>query len=138
MVTKQNVIFDLPIRNCPTIDNILIKIDVSIVLQIKKEEEDIRNFCYKTSVNQLNEQLDAAISERIRVLARTVTHLEAYSIKGKEHTKEMIDYMNSIFDNKGVFIKSVIITNVTLPKQIADNLETKTTYASKNTLSRKA
>ena len=46
--------------------------------------------------------------------------------------------MNSIFDNKGVFIKSVIITNVTLPKQIADNLETKTTYASKNTLSRKA
>jgi len=49
----------------------------------------------------------------------------------------MIDYMNSIFDNKGVLIKSVIITNVTLPKQIADNLETKTTYAFKNTLSRK-
>lgn len=89
-------------------------------------------------MNQLNEQLDAAISERIWVLARTVTHLEAYSIKGKEHTKEMIEYMNSIFDNKGVMIKTVIITNVTLPKQIADNLETKTTYASKNTLSRKA
>ena len=30
----------------------------------------------------MNEQLDAAISERIRVLARSRTHLEAYSIKG--------------------------------------------------------
>jgi len=71
-------------------------------------------------------------------LARTVTHLEAYSIKSQEHTKEMIDYMNSIFENKGVEIKTVIITNVTLPKPIADNLETKTTFASKNTLARKA
>lgn len=50
----------------------------------------------------------------------------------------MIDYMNSIFDNKGIEVKSVIITNVTLPKPIADNLETKTTFASKNTLARKA
>lgn len=116
IVSKQNMVFDLPIRNCPTIDNILIKIDVSIVLKVKESEEDVKNFCYKTSINQLNEQLDAAISERIRVLARSVTHLEAYSVKGKEHTQEMIEYMNGIFDNKGVEIKSVIITNVTLPQ----------------------
>jgi hypothetical protein len=110
---------------------------VSIVLHIQPGEENLRNFCYNTSINQLNELLDSTISERIRVLARTKTHLEAYAIKGKEHTKEMIDYMNSIFDNKGVEIESVIITNVKLPSDVADPLEEKTTYASKNTLERK-
>ena len=76
----------MPIRNCPTVDNIFITIDVSIVLHIREGEENLKNFVYNTSINQLNELLDSAISERIRVLARTKTHLEAYAIKGKEHT----------------------------------------------------
>lgn len=97
----------------------------------------MKNFCYKSSINQLNEQLDSAISERVRVLARSVTHLEAYSIKGKEHTSQMLEYMNKIFETKGIKIKSVIITNVLLPRGISNPLEEKTTYASKNTLERK-
>ena len=48
-------------------------------MRVKKGEEDVINFCYKTSVNQLNELLDAAISERVRVLARSKTYLEAYN-----------------------------------------------------------
>ena len=86
LITQQSVVFDLPIRNCPTVDNIFITIDVSIVLHIREGEENLKNFVYNTSINQLNELLDSAISERIRVLARTKTHLEAYAIKGKEHT----------------------------------------------------
>lgn len=49
----------------------------------------------------------------------------------------MISYMNDLFQNKGIEIRSVIITNVKLPPDIADPLEEKTTYASKNTLERK-
>ena len=49
----------------------------------------------------------------------------------------MIQYMNDLFQNKGIEIRSVIITNVKLPPDIADPLEEKTTYASKNTLERK-
>ena len=136
-MTQQNFQFDVPVRNCPTIDNIYIQIEVSIVMRVKGNEEDVKNFCYKTSVNQLNEQLDAAISERVRVLARSKTHLEAYNIKGKEHTEEMLRYMNGIFETKGIEIRSVIITNVLLDPEIADQLEEKTTYTSKNTLERK-
>lgn len=106
-------------------------------MRIREGEENIKNFVYKTSVNQLNEQLDATISERIRILARSKTHLQAYSIKGKEHTDEMIRYMNGIFETKGIEIRSVIITNVVLDAEIARQLEEKTTYASKNTLERK-
>lgn len=106
-------------------------------MRIMDGEENVKNFCYKTSVNQLNEQLDAAISERVRVLARSKTHLEAYSIKGKEHTNEMLRYLNGIFESKGIEIRSVIITNVLLDHEIANQLEEKTTYISKNTLERK-
>jgi len=45
--------------------------------------------------------------------------------------------MNNIFESKGIEIRSVIITNVKLDREIADQLEEKTTYASKNTLERK-
>jgi len=128
LVTQQNFQFDVPIKNCPTIDNILIQIEVSIVMRVRSGEENVRNFCYKTSVNQLNEQLDAAISERVRVLARSKTYLEAYNIKGKEHTDEMVNYLNSLFDSKGVEIRSVIITNVKMDESIADILEEKATY----------
>ena len=137
LVTQQNFQFDVPVRNCPTIDNIYVQIEVSIVMRVRPGEDNIQNFVYKTSVNQLNEQLDAAISERIRVLARSKTHLEAYSIKGKEKGKEHTEYMNGIFESKGIEIRSVIITNVKLDQEIADQLEEKTTYASKNTLERK-
>lgn len=137
MVTQQNFQFDVPVRNCPTIDNIIIRIEVSIIMRVKKEEQDIINFIYRTSVSQLNELLDAAISERVRVLIRSKTHLEAYNIKGKEHTSQMVDYMNEIFAEKGIEIRSVIITNVLLEPGIADELQEKTSYASFNTLKKK-
>ena len=89
------MLFDLPIRNSPTIDNIYIFIDVSIIIKVKEGEDNLRNFCYNTSINQLNEQLDAAISERIRVLVRAKTHLEVYSIKGKEHTEGTLGLFSS-------------------------------------------
>lgn len=137
LVTKQSFQFDVPIRNCPTLDNIHIQIEVSIVMRVREGEENVTNFCYKTSVNQLNGQLDAAISERVRVLARSKTHLEVYNIKGKEHTAEMVNYMNDLFSSKGIEVRSVIITNVKLADSIANELEEKATYASKNTLERK-
>jgi len=147
MITKQNFQFDVPVRNCPTIDNIFVQIEVSIVMRVRPGEDNIKNFIRKTSVNQLNEQLEAVISERIRVLARSKTHLEAYSIKGKNSgrgqenaksvTHQLTEYMNGIFEDKGVEIRSVIITNVRLDRGIADQLEEKTTYASKNTLEKK-
>ena len=87
LITQQHVLFDLQVKNCPTIDNIYIFIDVAIILKVKDGEENLRNFCYNTSINQLNEQLDSAMSERIRVLIRSKTHLEIYSIKAQEHTE---------------------------------------------------
>lgn len=78
----------------------------------------IFDFCYKISINQLNEQLEAALTERIRVLIRSKTHLEVYQIKGKTNTSEMKEYLNAMFGPKGLEIVSIIITEVNLPEDI--------------------
>ena len=46
----------------------------------------------------------------------------------------MVHSLNLVVENKGVTVKSIIITNVELPKDIAEMLEEKTTYQSKNNL----
>ena len=60
--------------------------------------------------------------------------MDAYSIKGKLHTQEMVNSLNLVVENKGVIVKSIIITQVELPNDIAGMLEEKTTFQSKNNL----
>lgn len=91
--------YEFPVRACPTYDNIFVALDICVVFRCnvdeqnwgnaeiaKRNKENIFNFCYRISINQLNEQLEAALTERIRVLIRSKTHLEVYQIKGKTNT----------------------------------------------------
>lgn len=107
LVTKQNVTYEFPVRACPTYDNIFVALDICVVFRCdvdesgwgnaevaKRNEDNIFNFCYRISINQLNEQLEAALTERIRVLIRSKTHLEVYQIKGKTNTSEMKTFLN--------------------------------------------
>lgn len=63
-------------RAAPTYDNIFVALDIAVVFRCKPDDDSIFNFCYRISINQLNEQLEAAITERVRVLIRGKTHLE--------------------------------------------------------------
>ena len=63
LVTKQNIVYRFPVRACPTYDNIFVALDIAVVFHCKEDEDSIFNFCYRISVNQLNEQLEAAITE---------------------------------------------------------------------------
>ncbi len=131
-MTMQSIVFDLPVKACPTIDNIFVEIDVTVLFKVKDSEEDVRNFVYHISVNQFNEQLEAALTERMRVLARTKTHLEIYQIKGKDHTGDIMEFLNKMFEDKGLDFQRVIITNVRLPADIAGPLDQKAQFASMN------
>ncbi len=132
LVTMQSIVYDLPVKACPTIDNIFVEIDVTVVFKIKSGDEGVRNFVYHISVNQFNEQLEAALTERMRVLARTKTHLEIYQIKGKDHTGDILEFLNNMFADKGIEFQRVIITNVRLPADIAGPLDQKAQFASMN------
>jgi len=82
---------------CPTFDNIFVDIDISVCFTCRDDDQSIQNFVYNVSINQMNEQLDAAITERIRVLVRGKTHLEIYNMSGSEHTHEMLSFLNGMF-----------------------------------------
>ena len=67
--------FELEVKSCPTYDNIFIEIDVAVVFRCKDDNKSIENFVYNISINQLNKQIKAAITERIRVLGKPLTIL---------------------------------------------------------------
>jgi hypothetical protein len=76
---------------------VFVALDVCVVFRCKPDDTSIHDFVYKISINQLNEQLEAALTERVRVLIRGKTHLEVYQIKGKSNTTEMKDFLNDMF-----------------------------------------
>eukprot|EP01084_Bolivina_argentea_P295692 509149_1 len=48
LVPIQYVVYDTPVKECPTQDNVMVTIDVALVLRIVTEEEkSCYNFCYK-------------------------------------------------------------------------------------------
>ena len=75
--------------------------------------------------------------EKVRGLARTVKAREAYSLRGPEHAKGMLDSLNTALNNKGILVKRCIITSVHLDKEVANSMQDKTIYQFKNTLERK-
>ena len=78
--------------------------------------------------------LDAAITERVRVLVRGVNSKNIYSLKGKHAENTMLQHLREKLQDKAVNVKSVIITNVVLPEDVAKSMEEKTIYQFKNTL----
>lgn len=58
-------------KSCPTYDDIFIQIDVAVVFKCKDDDDSIERFVYNISINQLNKQIKAAITERIRVLGKS-------------------------------------------------------------------
>lgn len=65
-------------------------------------------------------------------LARGKTYLEVNQIKGKDQTKDMLDFLNKMFENKGLEFTRIILQNVRLPEDIAKPLDQKAQYGSMN------
>lgn len=107
-------------------------LNIAVVFRCKPTDDDIRNFVYRISINQLNEQLEAAITERVRVLIRNKTHLEVYQIKGQQNTGEMKAFLNQMFEAKGLEFLDIIVTEVLLPDEIKSPLDLKAQFASLN------
>lgn len=119
-------------RACPTWDNIFVALDIAVLFRCKPDDDSIFNFCYRLSINQLNEQLEAAITERVRILIRSKTHLEVNQIKGVTNTASMKDFLNQMFGGKGLEFTDIIITEVQLPEEIKQPLDLKAQFGSLN------
>lgn len=81
--------------------------------------------------------LEAIITERVRVLARSINSNHAYNLRGHEQEESMLAYMRSKLQGKGISVKNLIVTNVILPPRVAEDIQRKTVYHYLNTLERK-
>ena len=53
-------------------------------------------------------------------------------IKGKDQTHEMLEFLNKMFESKGLEFTRIILQNVKLPADIAKPLDQKAQYGSMN------
>lgn len=84
LVTEQYIVYDTPVKECPTMDNVMVEVDVSVVFHIKDEEEDVRNFVYKLGPVELENMLHAYQEEAVRAMARQKKYSSIYDLMDME------------------------------------------------------
>jgi len=151
LVTKQYVIFDSPVKECPTSDNVMVEIDVSVILNVRESEEDVRKFVFDLTPKGLEDMLKAFQEEAIRGMARQKKYSDIYDLMdikekfddGDEDDNKATDDLqdqlanakrtiNAKLNEYGINIYSITITNVHLPSEFRSQMEEATTFDSKN------
>jgi len=136
LVPIQYVVYDTPVKECPTQDNVMVTIDVTLVLQIETEEEKAcYNFCYKLGPRGLDEMLKAFQEESIRGMARKRKYNEIYDLMDSQQDKQLDAQrreLNDHFSQYGVHITDISVTNVHLPKEFADTMQEATVWHNRN------
>lgn len=126
MVTRQSTAYNAPVKDCPTADNVMVKVDLLLVFNV----EDPEKFVYKLGAEKFGDLLASTAEEAIRSLVRGINHNHAYELRGKG-AGEMIGSLNEIFSTFGVVFTSASITNVVLPPDLASALENQTVFDAK-------
>ncbi len=87
LVTKQSVIFEVPIKGCKTRDGVTVGVDVGLTFRIMGDAslgEDtylIRKFVYQLKPSGLEQQLRGALEAVIRSLVKDFDHSSIYGIR---------------------------------------------------------
>lgn len=126
LVNKQLIIFDSPVKDCKTKDNITVNIDVLIVLQITNAVL----FTYGLGPEKLDSLLRAAQEEVIRQVAFQIPVGSIYDLHG-HNTGEWLKGINQTFEPYGVVVHHFTVRNIQIPTDMAQDFEDKTLYESK-------
>jgi len=89
LVTKQYIVFDTPVKECPTLDNVMVEIDVNVVFHIMEEQENVKKFVYTLGPERLQDMLKAFQEEAVRGMARQKNYTDIYDLMD---TEELPDF----------------------------------------------
>lgn len=84
LVTQQYVVYDTPVKECPTMDNVMVEIDVSTVFHLRDTEEDVKNFVFSLGPTRLEQMLNAYQEEAVRSMARQKKYSTIYDLMDTE------------------------------------------------------
>jgi len=126
LVSRQLIIFDTPVRECKTLDNITVNIDVLIVLEIVNADA----FVYGLGPEKLDSLLRASQEEVLRQVAFEIPVEKIYDLHGV-NTEGWVQSLNKSFEPYGVVVHHFTVRNVQIPTDMAQDFEDKTLYESR-------
>merc|ERR1712130_669580 len=104
-----------------------VTIDVTLIFRVMCEDEkSLYNFCYRLGPDKLDEMLKAFQEEAIRGMVRKRKYNEIYDLMDMDHDKQLVGTkreLNNYFNQYGVQITSIAVTNVHLPNEFAHNMQ---------------
>jgi regulator of protease activity HflC (stomatin/prohibitin superfamily) len=126
LVTTHHIPYHFHVNSCPTKDNVLINLAVDFLLHVEQPEV----FVYSIGPENMEELLRATQAESVRTLVRGVNVHDAYDLRGYE-SDEMLKALNDKMNPYGIVVDQVTISSVNLPKDMANSMQTETTFETK-------
>lgn len=130
IITRATITYNAPTKDCPTADNVLVNVNLSLTFRIGPDVDAARNFVYRLGAHRFDELLSAECEEGIRGLVYSVTHDKVNDLR-EEFASGMLATLNSKFISFGVQILNVKITDVGLPTELQQRLEKTTAFKTK-------
>jgi len=117
-------------KDCPTADNIMVNVDLSLTFRIGPDIDAARNFVYRLGAGRLNDLLCSVTEESIRGLVYSVTHDKVNDLR-EDFALGMLSTLNQKTAQYGIQIMNVKITEVILPRELWQRLERTTAFKTK-------
>jgi len=140
LIPTQYTVYDIPVKECPTQDNVMVTIDVAIIFRVMTEDEKcVYNFCYRLGPDKLDKMLRAFQEEAIRGMVRKRKYNEIYDLMDLDHDKQLDATkrdLNDTFHDYGVHISSLAVTNVHLPHDFAETMAEETIWGTRDTFNK--
>jgi len=132
-VTKQACTYDAPVKLCPTVDNVMVDCELTLVFQIGPEPELVRNFVYKLGAIRFNEFLSGAVDEAMRQLVRGEKLENVLELRGSSQAgvRRVLESLNTKFQNFGVRFLRAAIKEVRLGSKLEKLMEETTNFRTK-------
>jgi len=132
-VTKQSCTYEAPVKSCPTVDNVMVDCELTLVFQIGPDPKRVRDFVYKLGAVRFNEFLSAAVDEAMRQLVRGEKLENVLELRGSSQAgvRRVMESLNSKFDSFGVRFLRAVIKEVRLGGMLEKLMEDTTNFRTK-------
>jgi len=121
LLSEAHFVYDTPVKECPTADNVMVTIDISLVVRVDTSPGDegkhpgIFAFVDTLGPQQLSPQLNAFQEEAVRDMARNRRYHEIYDLMDAKHDAQLENTrrnLNNHFGEYGIEITEIAVTNV--------------------------
>jgi len=121
LLSEAHFVYDTPVKECPTADNVMVTIDISLVVRVDTspgqtgKHPGIFAFVDTLGPQQLSPQLNAFQEEAVRDMARNRRYHEIYDLMDAKHDAQLENTrrnLNNHFGEYGIEVTEIAVTNV--------------------------